>query len=280
MEYVYLLREREFKNLNQPIYKIGKSKQINCQRITDYPKNSELVVIVSLKDCNKTENIIIDLFKNEFKQRLDIGNEYFQGNVKKMKLLFYKLAIYELENDFENESDGKLENNPNDKDMNKDDETDNDDEVGNNDGTDKDKKCISNTIDIDEKIKMLILNKRKNKIPRYECEKCDYYTDKTSNYKQHLESIKHLDNHNIKNKDIILQEKQFQCEYCKKIYANKTNKSNHNGSCKAKKKYDKKIQIEEYNKQMAYEYMTHTMNNTTTVNQIKYLTWMESINKL
>lgn len=74
---------------------------------------------------------------------------------------------------------------------------------------------------------------------RYSCEKCEYYTNKTSNYKHHLISTKHVKQHNVENMDVILKEKQFRCEYCKNVYANKANKSNHYGVCKQKRKYEK-----------------------------------------
>ena len=39
----YLLRTREFKNLNDNIYKIGRSINLN-KRIKNYPNNSELIL--------------------------------------------------------------------------------------------------------------------------------------------------------------------------------------------------------------------------------------------
>jgi hypothetical protein len=39
-EFIYLIKEREFIKTKEPIYKIGKTKQKNLQRIKSYPNGS------------------------------------------------------------------------------------------------------------------------------------------------------------------------------------------------------------------------------------------------
>lgn len=82
--YIYLIWEREFWSQNKNIYKIGKSKQQNCRRISSYPKNSKIILIITVDDVDQTEKKLINLFKETFIQRLDIGTEYFQGDCKTM----------------------------------------------------------------------------------------------------------------------------------------------------------------------------------------------------
>lgn len=92
--YIYLLQEREFIKTGEKIYKIGKSTQTNCRRLSSYPKDSKLIYCSEVQDCHKSEKNIISKFRDEFIQKKDIGAEYFEGCYKKMKKI-----IFELETD-------------------------------------------------------------------------------------------------------------------------------------------------------------------------------------
>jgi hypothetical protein len=81
---VYLLIEREFILLNKSVYKIGKTKQSNFKRFNTYPKGSELLFYSACCNCSNIENKIIKLFLSKYKQRKDIGTEYFEGDYKQM----------------------------------------------------------------------------------------------------------------------------------------------------------------------------------------------------
>jgi hypothetical protein len=84
--YIYLLREREFIRINEPTYKIGKTSQDNPYgRITDYPKDSKLEMVISTQDCHTAERALITLFRNKFKIMRCYGCEYFNGDVNVMK---------------------------------------------------------------------------------------------------------------------------------------------------------------------------------------------------
>ena len=56
--HIYLLQEREFIVLKQPVYKIGKTHQKNSRRFSNYPKNSNIVYMVS------SNNFTLDIFYN------------------------------------------------------------------------------------------------------------------------------------------------------------------------------------------------------------------------
>jgi hypothetical protein len=86
MNYIYILQEREHINANIPIFKIGKTKQENVKRIKQYPKGSKLILQSDCFDCDKLERKIIELFKNKYIQKTDIGLEYFEGNIDDMKI--------------------------------------------------------------------------------------------------------------------------------------------------------------------------------------------------
>jgi hypothetical protein len=84
MEYLYLVREREFAEKNEDVYKIGKTKQEVAKRMQGYPKDSELYVTICVDSCDIRERELINLFKDKYNLRDDIGAEYFQGDAKSM----------------------------------------------------------------------------------------------------------------------------------------------------------------------------------------------------
>jgi hypothetical protein len=79
-EGIYLIKEREFKNNNTDIYKIGRSYTLNT-RIKHYPKDSGLHLLVFCKDSKIVEKEIIKLLTKNFKVRTDYGAEYFEGTL-------------------------------------------------------------------------------------------------------------------------------------------------------------------------------------------------------
>ena len=83
-EYIYLLQEREFYVSQQPVYKIGKTKQPNHKRFLSYPKGSVLLLQRICRDCDQEEQRLLQIFKEKFSQRRDIGTEYFEGDQERM----------------------------------------------------------------------------------------------------------------------------------------------------------------------------------------------------
>ena len=82
--YIYLLIEREFIKTHEPIYKIGETERDPNKRFIAYPKDSIVLFCIMVNRCLKTEKNLIKEFKLQFKQRLDIGLEYFEGSSTKM----------------------------------------------------------------------------------------------------------------------------------------------------------------------------------------------------
>lgn len=91
-QYVYLLQEREFFNLSEPVYKIGKTKQSNLKRFKTYPKGSVLILQVACHDCSATEKSIMNLFRKMFVHCTEYGREYFRGDVDTMKVMIFNIA--------------------------------------------------------------------------------------------------------------------------------------------------------------------------------------------
>lgn len=89
VNYIYLLQEREFIKTKENIYKVGKTSKENHKRFNQYPKGSILLFQIICENCHKIEKQIITKFKEEFKQRTDIGSEYFEGDYKSMIDVIY-----------------------------------------------------------------------------------------------------------------------------------------------------------------------------------------------
>ena len=91
INYVYLLLTREHLLLGHNIYKIGKTTQEGDKRFKQYPKDSVLLLQTICNNCHIIENIIKSEFKAKYKQRDDIGTEYFEGFYKDMILDIIKI---------------------------------------------------------------------------------------------------------------------------------------------------------------------------------------------
>lgn len=81
--YIYIVIEREFLQSKQDVAKIGGTSNI-ITRMSNYPKNSRLIYCEFVNNFYKTETIVFECFKKTFKQRLDIGREYFEGSFDSM----------------------------------------------------------------------------------------------------------------------------------------------------------------------------------------------------
>jgi len=81
---VYIFREREHKRMCEEVYKIGMTKRDTLSRLKEYPKDTQIFFCTLVEEPKKIENLIIKSFLKKFKQRTDIGKEYFEGNIKGM----------------------------------------------------------------------------------------------------------------------------------------------------------------------------------------------------
>lgn len=97
VNYIYLLQEREFIKTKENIYKAGMTKKNNFERFNQYPKGSVLLFQMICKNCNDVEKEVLKIFKEHFKQRKDIGNEYFEGDYKEMIDIIYNIIKGESE---------------------------------------------------------------------------------------------------------------------------------------------------------------------------------------
>ncbi len=100
VEYIYLIREREFAYTNQPVYKIGRTNKI-ATRMGQYPKDSEVYLVEAVSDSVKVEKELITIFEENYERATTkdgktwIGNEYFVGNVNEMIYIIRTYISYQ-----------------------------------------------------------------------------------------------------------------------------------------------------------------------------------------
>lgn len=272
IEYIYLLQEREFVKTNEPIFKIGKTKQENNKRFLQYPKGSILLSQSSCNDCDALEKKFIKLFKQKYIHRKDIGNEYFEGDYKLMKKDIHKNI--EEEEDFKEIYNKSIEN-----------KLDNISEKSSNDFIDTlefikvdTPECIkvdtSERTEVDtkqlqkmkENINFLDNNfiekediLKKENLSYFKCQRCEYVSKQKINIKRHLAKVNKciiLNNYENKseyqlyresliplNLDNKIKEKNFCCERCEYKCSDKSNLSKHmKNSKRCKRVYEESIQ--------------------------------------
>lgn len=76
--YIYVILLREFLHKKESVLKIGRTND-TTKRLHHYPKGSIFLCTFRVNDCISCENIILEELKKDFKQRKDIGSEYFEG---------------------------------------------------------------------------------------------------------------------------------------------------------------------------------------------------------
>ena len=72
------------------IFKIGFTERDILARTNGYPKGSKIYCVLPV--TGNPELKLINMLKNSFIHRSDIGSEYFEGNFKDMYTILYKHA--------------------------------------------------------------------------------------------------------------------------------------------------------------------------------------------
>lgn len=93
IQYVYMVKEREFIRSKEDIFKIGKTTQQPFKRLNTYPKGSSVELLLTVTDCSVIEAVLIAEFKKTFVQRKDIGAEYFEGDLKDLKKKMFEIVM-------------------------------------------------------------------------------------------------------------------------------------------------------------------------------------------
>ena len=83
MEGVYIMHTRECLNAKLPIYKLGRSHQLD-KRVKQYPTGSQIMCMLPCKLSIICEQLLIEIFKTKFIHQKTYGNEYFEGDYELM----------------------------------------------------------------------------------------------------------------------------------------------------------------------------------------------------
>lgn len=84
----YMIHKREFINSGEKIIKIGLSKQNGLKHMAQCSKGSILVFQRFVTDCIACKKEIIKNFDIKFKNRPDIGRDYYEGDIDEMMYEF------------------------------------------------------------------------------------------------------------------------------------------------------------------------------------------------
>lgn len=99
--HIYIHYPRACKNIEESVYKIGKTHDY-INRQAGYTKGGDMLFVISVTNRHDCENIVKSAFRNEFKPRRDYGCEYFEGDVFEMVLTIKEiLSEYITETDLE-----------------------------------------------------------------------------------------------------------------------------------------------------------------------------------
>ena len=85
MGYIYLIREREFVNTHQNIFKIGRTDAYDVRsRLKSYPSESEVIFFIKVDFSKEVEKRLLKQFDLYFENKSIIGREYYYGEHEKM----------------------------------------------------------------------------------------------------------------------------------------------------------------------------------------------------
>ena len=216
IQYIYLFREREFIKTNENIYKIGKTKQENLKRLSNYPTGTQLLYQSSCNNCDYLERILIEKFKKYFQHMNEIGNEYFRGNVNDM---IYVIIANQMKYDNRCKINKDIIN----------------DFTNNNDENYKCYNC-NKSLSTHQHLHNHLKNNLLNEIIDVLYNVNDYIVDNDKNYKcyicnKQLSTKTNLNKHLLICKGVL---NPLECHICHKVFSDSSSKSRHLKKCKNK----------------------------------------------
>lgn len=87
--YIYLLRERQFIDAGQNIYKLGGSGSV-LDACSDY----KIIVMIMITDYESGVDVVRRVFENNFGVRADIGRGYFEGSPNSMVHIIFEKCCH------------------------------------------------------------------------------------------------------------------------------------------------------------------------------------------
>ena len=182
MPYIYLIHTRASLNINEPVYKIGKTNDFS-KRISGYDKGSIPILMLYVNNSDIFEKLIIEIFNTNFIKRTDYGNEYFEGNVSDMiGIIMDNFKELNMCYNIEQEEHKQVEMN-----------------VNNNVLEEEQKQLETNVTNnvLEEEDKYIVCNYSTN---NFKCNVCrnKYFTCNKKDFNKHLLSITHQESINYR----------------------------------------------------------------------------------
>jgi hypothetical protein len=108
---IYGVIEREFRSLNQPVVKLGKTSRPLHHRLSDYPNGSVMLFAFNLQIGSEdvVEAALLVAARKQFKHRPDLGAEYFEGDPTALTILAAKVASGFLPTEYGGEAEADAE---------------------------------------------------------------------------------------------------------------------------------------------------------------------------
>lgn len=82
IEYIYLIRTKEYVERDEPVYKIGRTSRQPQQRFKEYDDGYEVYLTLAVSNSTKVESQVITHFKNKYRRFSKL--EYFEGELRSM----------------------------------------------------------------------------------------------------------------------------------------------------------------------------------------------------
>jgi len=238
------------------------SQQSNLSRFKNYPKGSRLICQIECIDCKFVETIILRLFSDKFHKCNQYGNEYFEGDKKRMIDIVFIIIKFEqqiLEQNITDRSEyieSILANHvykyniSNNQTEHSHIETSNTTPNENNDVNVMCKDNYTVLLSYLQSMNNILSSNSQESSPKYKfiCKTCNFFTNKSCNYIEHIKTKKHKYNRDNSNNCIHtpvnvegvqtttteIQEtrKTYQCKICNKPYYSKKGLWQHSKQCK------------------------------------------------
>lgn len=93
-QFIYIVQTKACVDQNDSTYKIGRTTLMPNQRMLGYPKNSEIIMFIRVDDSIALERRIKELFDINFIKRLDMGVEYYTGDINDMRNIMLNAINY------------------------------------------------------------------------------------------------------------------------------------------------------------------------------------------
>lgn len=93
MPFIYIIHCKQHINSCENVYKIGQTIDFN-KRLSGYVKGSMPILSLFVNDEKKFETNIKKILPQILKQRLDCGEEYFEGDIKQILIYIKRGTIF------------------------------------------------------------------------------------------------------------------------------------------------------------------------------------------